>query len=156
MCHLFPGFSGSVTAVLIGAANWCFHRATKTNDVIYNLGPGGDPHSYEPLLNRFLHLSEFVIGVATGSIVLIVGSSALHGQGGRLPWFFASPLVLIAASVVYGIGFMAYQVLTYENALHGNPHTASEYALNQTLGFSALSCFILGYVWLVFSATNMP
>lgn len=153
MYHPFPGFSGSVTSVGVGVAMWCFRRATKRH-AAYNLGPGGDPHAYEPLLNRYLRLSEFVIGAATGSIVLIVGSSALHGQGGRLSWFFASPLVLIAASVVYGIAFMACQVLTYEEVLHGNPHTANQYALNEMLGFSSLVCFIVGYIWLVFSTTN--
>jgi hypothetical protein len=154
MYHPFPGFSGSVTSIAVGIAMWCFRRATKKY-ATYNLGPGGDPRAYEPLLNRYLRLAEFVIGAATGSIVLIVGSSALHGQGGRLPWFFASPLILIAASVIYGIGFMACQVLTYEEVLHGNPHTASQYALNEMLGFSSLVCFIVGYIWLVFSTTNM-
>jgi hypothetical protein len=96
-----------------------------------------------------------MIGAATGSIVLIIGSSAFHGQGGRLPWFYASPLLLIAASVVYGICFMACQILTYEEVLHGNPHTAWQYALNEALGFSSLLCFMVGYIWIVLSSTNM-
>jgi hypothetical protein len=106
-------------------------------------------------MNRYIRLAEFMIGAATGSIVLIIGSSAFHGQGGRLPWFYASPLVLIAARVVYGICFMACQILIHEEVLHGNPHSAAQYALNQTLGFSSLICFIDGSLWLVFSATNM-
>src|SRR5215471_19303577 len=133
MCHPFPGFSGSITSLAILAAMWFFHRTTK-KFASYNLGPGGDPHAYEPIMNRYIRLAEFMIGAATGSIVLIIGSSALHGHGGRLPWFYASPLILIAASVVYGIGFMACQILTYEEVLHGNAHTASQYALNETLG----------------------
>jgi uncharacterized membrane protein YccC len=106
-------------------------------------------------MNRYIRLAEFMIGAASGSIVLVVGSSTLHGNGGRLAWFYASPLLLLAASVVYGIGFMACQINTYEGVLHGNPHTAANYALNETLGFSALSCFVVGYIWLVFATTNM-
>jgi hypothetical protein len=154
MSHLFSGFSGSLTSLAILGAMWWF-RITSKKYPTYNLGPGGDPRAYEPIMNRYIRLAEFMIGAATGSIVLIIGSSAFHGQGGRLPWFYASPLVMIAASVVYGIGFMACQVLTFEEALHGNPHTARIYALNETLGFSSLLCFIVGYIWLVFSTTNM-
>lgn len=154
MWHPFPGFSGIVTSVVIGAALWKICRTTKKSEA-YNLGPGGDPHAYEPIMNRYIRLAEFMIGAASGSIVLVVGSSALHGNGGRLAWFYASPLLLLAASVVYGIGFMACQVHTYEEVLHGNPHTAANYALNEMLGFSALFCFIVGYIWLVIATTNM-
>jgi len=154
MWHPFSGFSGSLTSLGILGGMWWF-RITSKKYPAYNLGPGGDPRAYEPIMNRYIRLAEFMIGAASGSIVLIIGSSAFHGQGGRLPWFYASPLVMIAASVVYGIGFMACQVLTFEEILHGNPHTARQYALNETLGFSSLLCFIVGYIWLIFSTTNM-
>ena len=153
MRHLFSGFSGTVTSIAVFGGMWTFRRMSKEFET-YNLGPGGDPHAYEPIMNRYIRLAEFMIGAATGSMVLIIGSSALHGQGGRLPWFYASPLVLIASCVVYGIGFMACQILTYEEVLHGNLHTAAQYALNETLGFSSLLCFIIGYIWLVIVTTN--
>jgi len=60
-------------------------------------------------LNR-IRLSEFMIGLTTGSIVLLVGSAALHGQGGHLPWFSASPLLLLGGSVLYGLLLMAAQL----------------------------------------------
>ncbi len=154
MWHPFSGFSGSVTAIAIFCGLWIFCRATKKH-AAYNLGPGGSPRAYEPIMSRYIRLAEFVIGAASGSIVLIIGSSALRGQGGRLAWFYASPLILIAASVVYGVGFMACQVYTYEQVLHGNPHTAANYALNETLGFASLICFVTGYVWLIFASTNL-
>ena len=133
---------------------WVFCRRNKKSDA-YNLGPGGDPKAYEPILARYIRFAEFMVGLATGSIVLIVGSSALHGQGGHLPWFYASPLLLLACSVVYSLAFMAAQLVTMEEVLHGDPHTAFSYALNETLGYSALLCFLAGYVWLVFAVTNM-
>jgi hypothetical protein len=154
MIHPFPGFSGMIVAAGLGVSIGVVSRSSKKFEK-YNLGPAGDPKAYEPILARYIRLAEFVIGLATGSIVLIVGSSALHGQGGHLPWFYASPLLLISACVVYGIAFMAVQLVTMENVLHGNPHTATNYALNETLGYSCLICFLLGYLWLVFAVTNM-
>lgn len=154
MWHPFPGFSGSTVALGVLGVMWIFRRAVKEHPA-YNLGPGGDPRAYEPIMNRYIRLAEYMVGAASGSIVLIVGSSALHGNGGKLAWFYASPLLLIAGSVVYGIAFMACQVLTFEEVLHGNPHTANNYALNETLGFSSLICFVVGYIWLVIAATNL-
>jgi hypothetical protein len=104
---------------------------------------------------KFLRLAEYMTGIATGSIVLIIGSSALHGQGGRLPWFYASPLILISVSVIYSLSFMAYQILTYEDVLQGFPHTAIQYTINETLGYSSLICFVVGYLWLIIASTNM-
>jgi hypothetical protein len=154
MLHPFPGFSGSVCTVGIGLAVW-FERRSSKQFPAYNLGPGGDPKAYEPILARYIRFAEFLIGLATGSIVLIVGSSTLHGQNGHLPWFYGSPLLLLGGSVLYGLLFMATQLVTMEEALHGNPHTAFSYALNETFGYSSLICFLAGYVWLVFAVTNM-
>ena len=154
MPHLFPGFSGSVCTIALWVAVWVNRRSSKQFEK-YNLGPDGDPKTYEPILARYIRFAEFMIGLATGSIVLIVGSSALHGQGGHLPWFYASPLLLLGGSVFYGLLFMAAQLVTMEEVLHGNSHTAFTYALNETLGYSSLICFLTGYIWLVFAVTNM-
>lgn len=154
MPHIFPGFSGTASTIAIGLAVWIERRRSKQFDN-YNLGPGGDPKAYEPILARYIRFAEFMIGLATGSIVLIVGSSALHGERGHLPWFYASPLLLLCGSVIYGLLFMASQLVTMEESLHGNPHTAFSYALNETLGYSSLLCFLGGYIWLVFAVTNM-
>jgi hypothetical protein len=152
--HLFAGFCGSLTAGIVGILAWCVCRKLNVHPS-YKLGPSGDPRDYEPIMNKFIRLAEYTTGIATGSIVLIVGSSALHGLAGRLPWFYASPLILIAMSVVYGISFMTAQVLTYEHVLHCFPHTAFQYTLNEMLGYSSLSCFVVGYIWLIIAATNM-
>jgi len=154
MPHFFPGFSGTACTILIGVIVWLNRKRSKQFEY-YNLGPGGDPKAYEPILVRYVRFAEFLIGLATGSIVLIVGSSALHGQAGHLPWFYASPLLLIGGSVIYGLLFMASQLVTMEEGLHGNRHTAFSYALNETLGYSSLLCFLSGYIWLVFAVTNM-
>jgi hypothetical protein len=114
----------------------------------------GVKDTFEPFLAKYIRVAEFLIGLATGSIVLLVGSSALHGQGGHLPWFYASPLLLLAWCVVWGIGFMVWLIFNYEHHQHGNPHTRPRYALSETLGFSSLICFVVGYVWLIFRVTS--
>jgi len=149
MYHLVPGFSGLFVGLgillSIGTAAY-FTRGPGP----FNLDPQGRPGAFEPFLVKYVRAAEYIIGLATGSIVLLIGSSALHGQGGRLPWFYASPLLLLALCVVYGIAFMVWLIYNYEEHQHGNPHTRIAYTISLTLGFSALACFCVGYVWLIF------
>ena len=154
MLHLFPGFSGAVTAVVIPTIIWIIRYTPRRKNTAYNLDPGGKPSAFEPLLQKYLRLGEFMIGLATGSIVLLVGSSVLRGRDGRLPRFYASPLLILAASVLTGLGFMAWLLLGYEEVQHGNPHTPKAYSLMETLGFSSLALFSIGYVWLIIVVTR--
>jgi hypothetical protein len=151
---LFAGFTGVVTAVavpvVIGAG--CYMNRRKTS--AYNLDPQGKSGAFEPLLQKYLHLAEFMIGLATGSIVLLIGSSVLHGKDGRLPWFYASPLLILAASVITALIFMALLILNYEEYQHGNLHTPLAYSLSEALGFGSLFLFFVGYVWLILVATR--
>jgi hypothetical protein len=105
--HAFPGLSGIAVGGLIPCASWCVCYFTKTN-VNYYLDPNGVVGAFEPFLTKYLKIAETMIGLATGSIVLLIGSSALNGHGGHLPWFYASPLYLLAFSVFYGIAFSAW------------------------------------------------
>lgn len=119
----------------------------------YNLDPKGEKGAFEPLLQKYLRLAEFMIGLATGSIVLLVGSSVLHGKDVRLPPFYRLPLVLLAGSVLWGLLFMVYLILSYEDWQHGNPHTARAYAWIESLGFTSLLLFFVGYLWLIVVVT---
>jgi hypothetical protein len=120
----------------------------------YNLDPQAKPGAFEPLLSKYIRASEFIIGLATGSIVLLVGSSALHAQGGRLPWFYASPLLLLGWSVILGVAFIVWLIFSYEEFQHGNKHTKLVYSISEALGFSSLGCFCLGYILLIFLVTR--
>ncbi|MGB7847497.1 MAG: hypothetical protein WBL63_17930 [Candidatus Acidiferrum sp.] len=153
MFHLMPGISGLIVgaAIFIGIGTGVYFTREHES---YNLDPQGKPGAFEPFLARYIRASEFIIGLATGSIVLLVGSSALHAQGGRLPWFYASPLLLLALCVVFGIAFMVWLVYHYEEHQHGTPHTRIAYTLSLTLGFTALTCFCVGYVWLILCVTG--
>jgi hypothetical protein len=49
---------------------------------------------------------------------------------------------------------MVWLIYHYEDYQHGAKHTRLAYAFSLTLGFSALACFLLGYVWLIFRVTT--
>lgn len=95
-----------------------------------------------------------LLGLATGSIVLLVGSSAFRGNGGKLPWTFASALILLAFAAVYAVCFMARLVFCYEDYQQGNAHTGFHYSLSEALGVASLTSFFLGYLWLIFAFTQ--
>jgi hypothetical protein len=114
----------------------------------FTFEPNNEPKSFEPRLANYIRAVEFLLGLATGSIVLLIGSSALHPNG-KLPWVLASPLIVLAFCVVYGVLFMVLMIYNYEEFLHHNNYTRARYVRSQGLGFSALSCFCLGYLWLV-------
>ena len=153
MFHPFAGFSGVVLGGSVFAAIGSLLYFTKEHE-FYDLDPKGTPGAFEPFLARYLRLAEFLIGLATGSIVLLVGSSALHGQSGHLPWVYASPLLLLSWCVPYGVVFMVWLILHYEGHQHGDPHTRLAYTLSETLGFSSLICFAFGYAWLIIAVTR--
>lgn len=153
MWHPPPGFAGLVTAILILVIAGLLARFAKKYDS-YDIDPRGVLGTFEPILARYLRIAEFIVGIDTGSIVLIVGSSALHGQSGHLPWVYASPLLLLSSSVIYGVIFMSCLIMNDENARHGNPHTATRYAMSETFGFSALGCFCAGYIFLAVMVTR--
>ena len=112
----------------------------------------GVPGSFEPRLASYIRAIEYLLGLATGSIVLLVGSSALHPTG-TLPWVFASPLIVLGFCVVSGVLFMVLMIYTYEAFTHSGSYTRAHYVWNQSLGFNALACFCLGYLWLVCSVS---
>lgn len=76
------------------------------------------------------------------------------GRAGHLPWFYATPLLLLSACVFYGVVFMAWLVYDYEMYQHGTPHTRVGYALSEGLGFSSLLCFAVGYISLIVAVTR--
>ena len=101
-----------------------------------------------------MDITKFVLGLASGSIALLVGSTIVSSGPphvvGRLPSFFASPLCLLGLSILYGIFFMVFMNLSYEAYLHKTrPYSSFLYSWNQALGFSCLLSFGVGYAWLI-------
>src|SRR5580704_1034092 len=154
---LFPGFPGVATAVGLFALIWLvIYLKSKGTPVVFD--PGGKHGEFgKRLLPMYLDIAKFVLGLAAGSIVLLVGSSNYFNQSNARPLLrsFASPLFVVAMSVIYGVLFMILLLLNYERHLHHpDSYTRFEYTRNQSLGFSALACFCVGYTWLVAAATK--
>jgi hypothetical protein len=153
MSHLPPGLAGLLVGLgVFPAIGLPIYFSLAPGP--FNLDPMGRANAFEPFLAKYLRLGEFIVGLATGSIVLLIGSSALHGQNGTLPWSYTSPLFLLGCCVVWGIAFMVWLIYHYEEYQHGVDHTKKAYVLSLTLGFSSLACFMIGYGWLIVKVTR--
>jgi hypothetical protein len=154
MCSVFqyPGIYGLVVGILMVPALWWI--------IWIFLAPGpfsmdirGEKGSLVPLLTMYVDIAKFVIGLASTSIALLVGSATFRttGTAGPILSVFASPLFLLALSIVWGVCFMSFLTLDYEAYRHNEwPYTRFRYSRNQAFGFSSLICFALGYLWLIF------
>ena len=155
---LLPGFPGIATALGLFVVVWLVVWL-RTKSAPFNFDPGGVEGEFgKGLLPIYLDITKLMLGIAAGSIVLLVGSSNLVQQSsGRSLKSFASPMFMVAMSIIYGVLFMTFLVLRYEHHRH-NPapdsYTRLKYSGNQALGFSALACFCIGYAWLVVDATR--
>jgi len=155
---LFPGFPGVATAVGLFALLWIIIYLKYKGQPV-PLDPGGKHGEFgRRLLPMYLDITKFVLGLAAGSIVLLVGSSNLNPSNTRSLRAFASPLFLVAMSIIYGVLFMIFLTVNYEYHLHhpNDPrsYTIFKYTRNQSLGFGALVCFCISYLWLIAAATR--
>jgi zinc transporter ZupT len=156
---LFPGFPGVAAAVGLLAVIWLMvYLRTKGQPVVFD--PEGKHGEFgKRLLPMYLDITKFVLGLAAGSIVLLVGSLNINQSSARPSLrSFASPLFLVAMSIIYGVLFMILLALNYEHHLHhpNDPqsYTRFKYTRNQSLGFGALVCFCISYIWLIAAATK--
>jgi hypothetical protein len=155
---LLPGFPGIATALGLFLIVWLIvWRKTKAPS--FDFDPGGVEGEFgKVLLPLYLDIAKFILGIEASSIVLLVGSSNLIQQASnRSLRSIASPMFVVAMSIIYGVLFMTLLVLNYEQHRHdpaSNSYTRFRYTRNQALGFSALSCFCIGYAWLVVDATK--
>jgi hypothetical protein len=150
---LFSGFYGIVVGLAILSLIWMVSLWT-TKGIAFEFDAHGAKGAFATLLHTYLDIAKFVLGLAGGSIVLLVGSSSFRSNG-RLPAGFASPLFLLVLSILYGILFMVFLVVNYEEYSH-NPasYTRHRYARNQALGYGALCCFCVGYAWLILAVAT--
>jgi hypothetical protein len=120
----------------------------------FDFEPPGEKGAFEKLLANYLDIAKVVIGLASGSIVLLVGSASFRSTG-RLPASYASPLSLLALSILYAVFFMVFEMLNYEDFRHRTRlYSRFKYSRNLGLGFGGLLCFCVGYMWLIFIVTG--
>lgn len=154
MCRLaqFPGFYGISSGVCLFAITWLAVWLS-TEKGPFAMDVHGEKGTFLPLFSIYLDIAKFVMGLASGSIALLVGSATFrpNGAAGPLLASFASPLFDLALSLLYGALFMVFMTIDYESYRHGTRHyTRLKYSRNQALGFSCLLCFSAGYLWLIF------
>ena len=154
----FAGSPGIITALGLFVVLW-FIVFLRTKGESFTFDSGSNEGEFgKTLLPIYLDITKFVLGLAAASIVFcLFGSSGLNQSGAHPLKYFASPLFLVAMSIIYGVLFMIFLVLNYEN--HQNrpdakSYTRFKYTRNQAFGFSALACFCVGYTWLVVAATR--
>ncbi len=146
------------TAVGLFALIWLvIYVKSKGHAVVFD--PQGKHGEFgKRLLPMYLDITKFVLGLAAGSIVLLVGSLNFNQSNGRSLRPFASPLFLVAMSIIYGVLFMILLALNYEYHLHHpddpGSYTRFQHTRNQSLGFGALFCFCISYIWLIADATR--
>ena len=155
---LFAGFAGSATAAGMFVAIWLI-VFLRTKGESFTFDPGGKDGEFgKTLLPMYLDIAKFILGLAAASIVFcLFGSSNFGSSNARSLRLFASPLFVVAASIIYGVLFMIFLVFNYEshrNNPDANSYTRFKYTRNQAFGFSALACFCVGYTWLVVAATR--
>ena len=119
---LFRGFFGIATGVGILLITWLFTCLT-TKGTSFDFDAQGKEGAFEKLLTVYLDITKFILGLASASNVLLVGSSTFHATT-SLPGSFASPLFLLALSIIYGILFMVFLIFNYEHYQH-HPNTRS-------------------------------
>jgi hypothetical protein len=155
MCNLFTGFCGLVVGVAVLVILWLVaYLKLGRRGNLFDFDAGGEPGEFEKRLTTYLDISKFILGLASGSIVLLVGSSALR-KSELLPPSFASPLFLLALCILYGILFMAFLTANYEAYRHKtSDYTIFKYTRNLALGYGSLFCFCIGYAWLIFIVTR--
>jgi hypothetical protein len=155
---MFPGFPGVATAVGLFALIWLIvYVKAKGRPVVFD--PAGQHGEFgKSLLPMYLDITKSVLGLAAGSIGLLVGAMNFNQSNTRSLRAFASPLFLVAMSIIYGVLFMILLALSYEHHLHHpnepGSYTVFQYTRNQSLGFSALVCFCVSYLWLIVAATK--
>jgi len=117
---------GLLPAPAIVLLVWINRYRARRSGGNYNLEPQGRAGAFEPLLQKYLRLAELIISLATGSIVLLIGSSFLHGRDGRLPPYYAPPLLVLATSVLTAVflwwpSFWVTKMCSVETRTHPKP-----------------------------------
>ncbi|MHB1937345.1 MAG: hypothetical protein ACYCOR_12260 [Acidobacteriaceae bacterium] len=162
----FPGFYGIEVGIGLFLALWMlawlvlwpcremswFKKLVLNHSFDFELP--SEKGAFEKLLANYLDIAKVVIGLASGSIVLLVGSASFRSTE-RLQAPFASPLYLLALSTLYAVFFMVFETMNYEDFRHGTRrYSRLKYSRNIGFGFGSLLCFCFAYMRLVFIVTG--
>lgn len=156
MCSFFqfPGLAGIVVGVALFVFFWLLIYVSLSKGP-FDMDIKGKEATFLPLFTIYVDIAKFVIGFASTSIAALIGATIFSSNKATAPLLksFSSPLFLLALSLIFGILFMSFLALDYEDYRHNQPgkstYTRFKYSRNQAFGFDCLSCFALGYLWLI-------
>ena len=57
------GFGGFILSIAVPTLLWGFFYSERKKISAYNLDPQGKAGSFEPMVRKYLHLAEFMIGL---------------------------------------------------------------------------------------------
>ncbi len=147
-------FIGVIIGLSIFIFLWLVFWLSKRKTAKFEFDAKGEKGAFEKLLTFYLDIAKLGLTLASGSIALLAGSSAFRASG-NLPTSVATPLYLLTFSIAYGIAFMAPLSQDYESYRHEtSDYKPFSYSRNLALGYGSLTCFFLGYFWLIFSVTH--
>jgi hypothetical protein len=150
----FTGWVGVGVGLVVLICAWMASHLATPHFESFTFDAAHEKDSFDKVLGPYLDIAKFIVGLAAGAIVLVIGSS-VFGKSGSLPRAFASPLFLLTSGIIYGILFMVLLIFNYEGFRHHpQSYTRFRYVRNQALGFGALGCFCVGYAWLIVAATK--
>jgi hypothetical protein len=143
---------------IFGALNYLFRRSHRGIQSVYfdaqdfrtyeNGGGRELPQSasngtFAPLLQHYIGITQLLITVAAASIAF--GG----GQNQSFSIHFAK--ICLACSILFGVLFSATMLYRYDEYMQDvRSYTRFWYTTVESLGFSCLACFFLGYfVWAI-------
>jgi hypothetical protein len=148
---MFPGIPGIAVGVGVFIALFVIVWL-RLEDASYQFSK-----EFDKLLQIYLDITKFILTMAGGGIVLVVSATIFRSNEPvqPLPPHYASPLAVLALTILYGVLFMVFEARDYEISKRSKDlYTRWPYARNQALGYSAIICFCLGYGWLVIAAVR--
>jgi hypothetical protein len=117
-----------------------YHGQLGPNNIASSLPIASKSGTFLPLLKMYISVSKILITVAAASITFA-------GIQSERPGIYQAKLFL-AFSIVYGVTFCALALYFYdEYGYNIRFYTAFRYGLVESLGFSFLTCFLLGFGW---------
>jgi hypothetical protein len=132
-----------------------------------NLNGINDPEAWRlkgrtfiPILERYTDVVKTVIGLAAGSITLLVGFMGYLLNAPKsahvLNLNVGVPLIVLAFSICYLFLCLVLLINRYEDYLvDTRSYTRFWYSLANALGYSGLICFAFGYFWLAVSVARL-
>jgi hypothetical protein len=126
-------------------------------DPKHNAGPSfRDRGDFEPHARRYQDLAKFTVTLSAAAIAFLINVLATGKQPtslmiSKIEW--SAPIVVgfFGFSIANLIGFILSQTIWYEEYCHSASHNSYvrwKYAVSQSLGWSGLLAFILGFGWL--------